>query len=91
MTFCDVLEKSSRSSSTDNKEKLIVKKTEVFNVNGWQTNVNSLFSNNESDYKKSFCEHHRKHEIKTENIKLDLLDKCVTNMHESFIEDGHGH
>lgn len=61
--FGDGNDKNSRSSSVDNKEKLIEKKKEVFNFNGWQLKVNSLFSNN-SDFQKSFCDKNNKTVVK---------------------------
>ncbi len=84
MNFCDRNDKTSRKSSADNKEKLIEKKKEVFNFNGWQLKVNSLFSN-DSDFYKSFCDKNQKTIVKRQPIKLDLLDKCATNMCESFM------
>ena len=63
MNFCDRNDKTSRMSSADNKEKLIEKKKEVFNFNGWQLKVNSLFSN-DSDFHKSFCDKNQKTVVK---------------------------
>jgi hypothetical protein len=63
---------------------MISKKKEVFNGNGWQLKVKSLFSN-DSEIQKSYIEKSDKQAVRRQPIKLELLDKCATNMCESFM------